>query len=670
MAGRQDRCARCGSPLAIPTVAISSEGDDEYTLQAQPHEQWFVCLTGGQQIGPVTIAELDAACGQGRIPPQALVRRGDWEQGLPLASFIARRQADAEAAARQAAEAQRRAAMPYGSYGEQFARNPLGTFLAGPQMPEYRASQNPDVRAHRWRVFWRWVYVLLAMPGGAIALPLLAGLLRLAPADGVLGAGVALFLAFWPVVFFLIGMLMFAGAHFEWSWFMNARRMRAMRAGGGDSMARGFYVWTGGIIMGLAAAASVVMTIGVAGLTLTGLFDWEKMQAEHAARQARENLSDEEFRKLPTFQESRSPLRERDAAPAETEDGPSGPTWASAGSSPDRPAAAVARGSVQDLTPLEAVVTSKRRLLDQTLAQLEQQLALIRQTEHRLAGEHRSLRLVDEFTEQVKRAGGLRSNVAVARLEYREAIARLEKIAAERDLTSSVPAQERARPAPADPPLLLAETTPAQDPRGELARVEAELAECEAKLAAFQRFCEGRSLDIEGHFRRDGRIEKARDHLQYLAEAADRARTSLKRLESEWDVASQARPERPARDRVAEFIAAQDAKQLRQAAGLGLVAPDPFWPTSVEELEERYRQVAADLERETQSARSWKLSLEKLRMTEGVKPEHLAGVEKTAAQAEKRVEVLTGDLARLKEKLAEACRRENRASELLEGAAK
>ncbi len=265
MAGQQARCSRCSTILTIPAPDPFDDGPAGYGLAMLPTEQWLITLPDGRQMPPATQAQFDAAAARGAIPQAAYVRRGDWEHGVPFSSYVAQRQAEAHAAAQHQAAARKSAANPYGTGMQQFASNPVGTLLFGPKMPKYQANRDPDVRGYRWRIFLRWVYGLLGLAGVAILLPMLSGILRFEPQVIVTAPIVGLVMSFWPAVFYLIGMFMFAGANFEWSWFMNSRRMRAMRSGGGDAMARGVYLWIGGIMMSLAGAASFVLTLVVTG---------------------------------------------------------------------------------------------------------------------------------------------------------------------------------------------------------------------------------------------------------------------------------------------------------------------------------------------------------------------------------------------------------------------
>ncbi|MCO6456935.1 MAG: hypothetical protein J5I93_16675, partial [Pirellulaceae bacterium] len=151
------------------------------------------------------------------------------------------------------------------SYGQQFVHNPLGTYFFGPRLAEYRGSGGVSQAAGRRRHFRRWVYVLLAMFLAAVLLPLLAGLMRRDWELALGGVLVGLLAFFWPALFFLMGMLMYAAAWFEWRWFFRSATLRHARGMFGDSGARSFYLIFGGVLMVGGALFSLGGSLVIAG---------------------------------------------------------------------------------------------------------------------------------------------------------------------------------------------------------------------------------------------------------------------------------------------------------------------------------------------------------------------------------------------------------------------
>jgi hypothetical protein len=292
-AGKKGRCSGCQglvpipvapvpavTPSAAPLTSWQAESEPaDYTLRARPDEQWYVALPDGRQLSPATWAQFQAAVARGAIPPQALIRRGDWTQPVTFATMQADQQAQAAAVAE-------RARMPYGSYSSQLASNPLGTLLLGPKMAPHQANRDPAVRAARKRHFLYWVAAGLGLVGAHVLLPPLGGLLRLDFTLAAVAIVGGLFWVVWPIMFFAIGMFAYAGALFEWSWFFNSKRMRAMRAGGGDAAARAFYLYLGGFLMVASTAVSVVGNLGLALIILfTMPRDWQKQAERDRARE-------------------------------------------------------------------------------------------------------------------------------------------------------------------------------------------------------------------------------------------------------------------------------------------------------------------------------------------------------------------------------------------------
>jgi hypothetical protein len=634
----------------------ASTGGDEYKIQGLPAEQWFITLPDGRLLGPASQPQFDAAVARGGIPPEANVRRGDWHYGIPFASLVAQQQGEARAA-------QQRAANPYGTYSEQFARNPIGTLIAGPTMPEYRASRDPGVLAHRRRVFLRWVYLLLGMLGAAIVLPLLAGLLRLEPAEGALGAGVALFLAFWPVIFFLIGMLMFSGAHFEWSWFMNSRRMRSMRAGGGDAMAKGFYVWTGGIFMGLSSAASIVMTLFTAGITLFNGFDLDKMQADRNQQPPApvEQPAVGQAQPAAIAEAAHADLQPQ---PAEVPKDPSGagriaPELPSI-DQPKSPRRVAAEGEVQ----------AARNKLNEDLRALEGDLKLLGKMHELSTRRPGEPRLRREVNERAKQVGGKRSNVAVSRLNYERALAKLKQVMQETGEPSSVLAFHLNSPPAADPPMIAAELSEPL-PQREIDELESAIARYEGLLRGCQQFCDQFGLDTEAafHLEEGSRTDTGRAHLNFLAGEIDERRARLTEIESQWGHRSSHLAQRSAKERVAEYIAAYVADARRKAerglpaAGLPRLPPQPM--RTVAELEAAHGRLSENLAQSRNVAESTRKSAEFFRKSLAGDDEKIAFFQKVADDAQERLDRLIDAEKGLLTELAEACRREGKTSELL-----
>jgi hypothetical protein len=542
MAGQQARCSTCSTILTIPAPHRSfDDGTSGYGLAMLPAEQWFITLLDGRQLPPATQAQFDAAVARGAIPQGAYVRRGDWEHGVPFSSYIAQRQAEAHAAAQRQQAAHKAAANPYGTGMQQFASNPVGTLLFGPKMPKYQANRAPDVRAHRWRIFLRWVYGLLGLAGAAIILPMLSGILRFDPRVIVTAPLVGLVMSFWPGVFYLIGMFMFAGAHFEWSWFMNSRRMRAMRSGGGDAMARGFYLWTGGIAMGLAGAASIVLTLVVTGTMF--FMDMDELAEKQAG----------------------------------------------AGADP----------SIGAVAQAEIALDMARNRLDVTLFNLEQ--ALIRYADRE---EYFATHADHEFVRKQRQAAidsirDYRAKLPAERENWRQALADLEKaLAAEGNPHSDVLQRERRKPPAGDPPLAAVEreganadpvalavpapivatqqTSPASTtaapasttertpgnpfPWEEIKSLENKINQDDQQLHAFMARYDQSGLECDSPVADPGppvRILTAREHLRSLAKNIDRDRSRLQDYERRLGYQSQLLKQRSAHDRIERYIAAR-----------------------------------------------------------------------------------------------------------------
>lgn len=233
-------CPRCGENLATESSV------------AEAARQWFVTLPDGRTVGPVSAEQMHDAAQRGQIPPNALVRRGDWGEPRLQSEFL-----NASPATDP-------------TYLQQAVRNPIGTYFFGPKLREYQQQGESVSPERRRRVFLRWVILLAAMPLFAIVLPLASGAIR---GDWELAAGgvlLALFAFLWPAFFFLFGMLMYAGAWFEWQWFFRSRTLRHARGMFGDSGARTFYLIFGRALMIGGAMFSVGSSLLIAGSLLRG----------------------------------------------------------------------------------------------------------------------------------------------------------------------------------------------------------------------------------------------------------------------------------------------------------------------------------------------------------------------------------------------------------------
>ena len=112
-------------------------------------------------------------------------------------------------------------------------------------MPEYQGNIDEGGKVQRRKHFLGWVFVLGASLLLSLVLPLLGGLIRLDWQRAAGGVALALSWCLWPTVFFLLGMLFYAGALFEWRWFFHSRRLRQLRTMLGDQGARKFYLASG-----------------------------------------------------------------------------------------------------------------------------------------------------------------------------------------------------------------------------------------------------------------------------------------------------------------------------------------------------------------------------------------------------------------------------------------
>jgi hypothetical protein len=549
LAGQQARCAGCGSTLTIPASNDSQDPEpQEYGVQLLPEERWQITLPDGRQIGPATLAQFEAAAARGAIPPSAYVRRGDWEHAIPFSSYVAQRQAEAHAAAQQAEAARKAAANPYGTGMQQLASNPVGTLLFGPKMPKYRASRDPSVREQRRRVFLRWVYGLLGLTGAAILLPLLGGLLRLDPILGISGSLMGLFLSFWPGVFYLIGMFPFAGALFEWSLFMNSRRMRAMRSGGGDAMARGFWIWFGGITMGLSGAASAVLTLCVAG----AMFFVDTDPTDDPPEAIAQNPATPE-----NFQESGEWKRKRPQAST-------------------TPASTTPEIVVQ----AEAKLRNRRAQLDGDLQSLEEALVRHRRLEQVLEINPRDPSAQFQRQTSVDGLRRYRENLATSRRNWSEALAALEAaLRASGMAHSDTLNHQRRQPPPGDPPLHPAEEgNPETSSLATVEQLEADIEKGRMELRGLMNFCDQNGLDRPAVIDPGPpvRTGTAREHLRFLAEKNDALRVKLTAIEQREGYRSRLLDERTFQAWVEKYLADRAIVLDEPATPPAANRPPPF----------------------------------------------------------------------------------------------
>jgi hypothetical protein len=218
-------------------------------------DQWYVTFPDGRTLGPATREQFEAAAARGAFPPEAMVQRGDWPHPITYGALVAPAHPNS-------------APNPYGTYGQQMARNPLGTMFFGPQMPAYQASRDPAVWTERKRLYRYWLYLLGATIGLATIGPLLAGLAALNPVVAASGLAMGIFWLAWPGIFIAVGLILYSGALFEWSWFFNSRRLRGVRSWWGDQGARGLYLWMGGLMVGGGSGVAMIGSLVVIGATL------------------------------------------------------------------------------------------------------------------------------------------------------------------------------------------------------------------------------------------------------------------------------------------------------------------------------------------------------------------------------------------------------------------
>lgn len=270
LAGQVRNCLQCQSPVKILASAVvpSATTQPELVLQAITAEQWFVTLPNRQVIGPASLEQYQAAVQRGAIPPQAMVQRADWPRAMSQGEIQARQQ---PAAAQAAYTQPQENPTPHGSYWQQLARNPLSTTLFGANVPDFvRGYRPPEVLAERARIFrWCWLIPLAILAAGII-FPLVASIpaaFRFGPHVLVMAPvmmGYAFAWIFWAPIIYLVGTYLFAGALFEWEILFNTKQVRNSRAAGSSIEAiRKFYMWFGGIAMGIGGTPPVLAVLVV-----------------------------------------------------------------------------------------------------------------------------------------------------------------------------------------------------------------------------------------------------------------------------------------------------------------------------------------------------------------------------------------------------------------------
>jgi hypothetical protein len=294
--GKKGRCPSCKTVFALPTAAplpqptpselqpLLTAGsmaalspltsvsplpmDDHFALAPRLEEQWFVQLADGRQFGPATWQQCETAMNDGRIPPNAWVRRGDWTSPVPAASLQRPQQSPTTVPTN-----------PYGTASQQLRSNPVGTLLYGVKMPAYRGTRDPQSRQGRGAHFRLWVYAWLGLVAAACLIPGLLSSLYVGPIAIPVGIAMGVFFAFWPSIFYGLGLFCYAGALFEWQAFMNDKRARGMRSSLGDSGARKFYLGMGMFLMipSLVVLAGMVVFLSI-GTLMAG--DYRKASAQ------------------------------------------------------------------------------------------------------------------------------------------------------------------------------------------------------------------------------------------------------------------------------------------------------------------------------------------------------------------------------------------------------
>ena len=174
-----------------------------------------------------------------------------------------------------------RGGMP--SYRSQLFRNPIRMLFLGAKTGTYQKDTRREP-ASRKQQFQFWVRLLLVWICAGIVLPTLAAILRNGVTAGLKMAGGVVVYGLGPLACYLIGLLAYAGALFEWKSFVNSRRMRATRTLLGDQTARKFYLGLSRVVMGLVAGAAILGTLVITLSFL--LFELNGNRGQHvAARQ-------------------------------------------------------------------------------------------------------------------------------------------------------------------------------------------------------------------------------------------------------------------------------------------------------------------------------------------------------------------------------------------------
>lgn len=276
--GTRGRCPSCQQLVEIPADDPFEMATRDLAVLAPIHEQWFVFLPDGRQHGPVTRQQIEEAMRVRQLPPQGFVRRGDWPTPMPAQQALA--QPPPQAIVPQYAHAFAVSAPPAERpvYWDQLSRDPVGTIVFGPQLPAYQSHASVDERTERQRFFNLWLFGWLGVMVLSLLIALGGGTLVGGPSLGLGGTVFLVTIMIWPALFYASGLWCFGGAYLEWELFMNARRVRSMRAAYRQESVRKFYMGMGMFFMipsGLVhiglllATVCAVCVIGVAPAAVT-----------------------------------------------------------------------------------------------------------------------------------------------------------------------------------------------------------------------------------------------------------------------------------------------------------------------------------------------------------------------------------------------------------------
>ena len=166
------------------------------------------------------------------------------------------------------------------SYGTQLRRNPLRLFLFGAKVGSYQKDTREGVHSERKRQFRFWKRLLIWSYCAGAVLVTLAAMSRNGVVEGLKLGGVSAILGLAPVACYLIGLLAYAGALFEWKSFVNSRRMRASRSLMGDQSARKLYLTLSRVVMTFMAG---VLILGTLVFSLAFLLQKKDRRAGNAA---------------------------------------------------------------------------------------------------------------------------------------------------------------------------------------------------------------------------------------------------------------------------------------------------------------------------------------------------------------------------------------------------